>query len=143
VLVNRWLALAISLAAVATACGDDSNGGSSGLTPDPTGRVVVDAPIDELEVIVRESFPPEYAVRIVSGLPNGCAQFNEAQITSRMGRTILISVTNAISADQNVACTAIYGQHKSVVELGKGNEFRTGTEYSVRVNLKEVRLIAQ
>ena len=45
-------------------------------SPGFTGPVAdVRAPIEDVEVIIRESFPPQYAVRVVSGLPSGCTTF--------------------------------------------------------------------
>ena len=149
-MLKRWMTLVLLAAALAlgaSACGGDDDGDDGGVTPGPgtpsDERVVVDAPIDELEILIRESFPVQYAVRIVSGLPNGCAQFHEAAITSRSGTTIAIRVTNTMPADTTIACTAIYGQHESVVELGTGDGFTAGTEYTVRVNDKDVRFTAQ
>jgi hypothetical protein len=131
---------------LATACGDARDGGGGGgiATPSPTpgaGRTVVPAPIDKLELITRESAPPQYAVRILSGLPSGCARFNEARITGRSGTTITIDVTNTMPADNTIACTAIYGTHEAIIELG--TDFIPGTEYLVRVNDKELRFTAQ
>ncbi len=113
-------------------------------TPNPSttpGRKIVDAPIDGLDIIVRESFPPQYAVHIVSGLPSGCALFEQAEITGRSGTEITVHVTNTMPDDPNVACTAIYGTHESTVDLG--SDFTAGTPYTVRVNDKSVEFTAQ
>jgi hypothetical protein len=137
--------LAMSLgAAFSVACGDpeSSDGGGGGpLSPTAVPREVVVAPIDELELIIRESFPPQYAVRIVSGLPDGCTEFNEATIKQRRANTIEIEVTNTHPSDPDIACTAIYGTHESIVELGI--DFTPGEEYVVNVNDKELRFTAQ
>ena len=37
--------------------------------------VEVLAPIESVEVLIMESFPPQYSVDVVSGLPNGCTPF--------------------------------------------------------------------
>lgn len=110
-------------------------------TPDAGDREIVPAPIDETKLIIRESAPPQYAVRVVSGLPNGCAQFNEAKITGREGFAIRIEVTNTMPSDPNVVCTAIYGTHEEIIELG--TDFVSGTEYAVQVNDAELRFTAQ
>jgi hypothetical protein len=134
-------------AVLAAACGDadsDSDGGSGAPAPGATptvDRVRVAAPVDELELIIRESAPPQYAVRIVSGLPNGCAEFDGASITSRNGTTIQLAVANTMPADRNAVCTAIYGTHEEIVELG--TDFVSGTEYTVRANDKELKFTAQ
>jgi hypothetical protein len=113
-------------------------------TPAPdTGRQVVPAPIDKLDLIVRQSQPPSYAVHILSGLPSGCAQFNDTRIASRGDTTITIEVTNTMPTDPKVACTAIYGTHEEIVELGANFAAGVGQEYIVRVNDKELRFTAQ
>jgi hypothetical protein len=119
-------------------CDDDERG----VTPVPTYRTqIVDAPIDELEVLTLESFPPQYNVRIVSGLPSGCAQFDKAEITGRSGNEITIHVTNIMPDDPNIACTAIYGTHESFV--GLGSDFVSGQTYTARVNDKSIDFTAQ
>jgi hypothetical protein len=128
---------------LAAACGDARDTGNK-VTPSPTPgaeRTVVPAPIDKLELIVRESAPTQYAVRILSGLPSGCARFNEARIAGRSDATITIEVTNTMPSDKTIACTAIYGTHEAIVELGAG--FDPGKEYVVRVNDKDLRFTAQ
>ena len=105
-----------SMALAVAGCGTDMNDASDngGVTPGPTanaGRMIVPAPIDELELIIRESAPPQYAVRVVSGLPDGCTEFYEATLASRTGTTIDIEVTNTIPSGTDVICTAIYGTH--------------------------------
>jgi hypothetical protein len=158
----------IPLVAVAAACGAGNSGepgatptspasaspsatppartptSTPGATPSPAttpGRKIVDAPIDGLDVVVRESFPPQYAVTIVSGLPSGCAVFNAAEVTSRAGTEITIRVTNTEPDDPNLACTAIYGTHESTVELG--SDFTSGVTYTVRVNDESIDFTAQ
>jgi hypothetical protein len=128
---------------LAAACGDARHSGGNA-TPSPTPgaeRAVVAAPIDKLELIVRESAPPQFAVRILSGLPSGCARFDEARIAGRSGTTMTIAVTNTMPSDNTIACTAIYGTHEAIVELGM--DFVAGTEYLVRVNDKELRFTAR
>ena len=46
-----------------------------GAAPEPN-LVVVAAPIESVEVIIAESFPPQYFLKVKSGLPNGCVRFN-------------------------------------------------------------------
>jgi hypothetical protein len=127
----------VGAGAMAASCDDDGRDGEQ----TPGTRIVVDAPIDELELIIRESFPPQYAARIVSGLPSGCAQFDEAEVTGRSGNEITIRVTNTMPDDPNVACTAIYGTKETIVELG--SDFTSGERYTVRVNDKSLEFTAQ
>ena len=127
---------AIAVAAAAPVCRD------RGAAPTPTpARTVVDAPIDGLDVLVRESFPPGYTLRVVSGLPSGCAQFDRADITGRRDTTITVHVTNTMPADPMTACTAIYGTHESFLDLG--TDFTPSTTYTVRVNDKATTFVAQ
>ena len=111
---------------------------SGGTTGD---RRVVDAPIDGIDILVRESFPPGYTAHITSGLPSGCAQFDKAEITGRDNNTITIRVTNTIPDDDDVACTAIYGYHESNVDLGQ--DFVSGQTYTVKVNSETETFTAQ
>jgi hypothetical protein len=107
----------------------------------PPGSRIVAAPIDDLELIVRESFPPQYAVRIVSGLPDGCHQFFESRLTARTADTFTVEVTNSVPDDPNIACTQVYGQHESVVELG--SDLTPGVRYTVRVNDRSLEFTAE
>jgi hypothetical protein len=148
-MVTRVLAVALAMTMPAffvAACGDTYDAGSDGdgdgdASPTAVARAVVVAPIDELDLIIRESFPPQYAIRIVSGLPDGCTEFNEAKLSRRTGNTIDIEVTNTHPSDPSIACTAIYGMHESIVELG--TDFTSGEEYIVKVNDRDLRFTAQ
>jgi len=111
------------------------------VTPTALPRKTVRAPIDRLDLVTRESAPPHYAVQVSSGLPDGCTTFKEARVTGRSGATITVEVTNTHPSDGMVACTMIYGTHVETVELG--SDFERGTEYTVRVNDKELRFTAQ
>lgn len=124
------------LGALAFACG-------SGSSDDPNDyeRKVVPAPIDGLEILVRESSPPGYTAHITSGLPSGCARFDEAVIRSRERDTITIAVTNTVPDDDMVACDASYGFHDTNLDLGQ--DFDSGKTYTVRVNDKETTFVAQ
>lgn len=135
-------ALTVSAAVLAAACGEDtadSDDGGADASPTPARRIV-DAPIDEAELIIRESFPPQYAVRVLSGIPDGCHEFHDIT-TTRTGTTIEIRVTNTVIADPDVACTAIYGTHEEVVELG--SDFDRGVTYTVRVGDKTLTFVGE
>ena len=135
-----FLAVALLAAFPAfAACVPESN--SSGAATTPADHRSEPAPIDELEILTRESFPPGYTARIVSGLPSGCAQFESAETTGRTGNMITIAVTNTMPADPNVACTAIYGYKETNLDLGK--DFVSGETYTVKVNDKETTFVAQ
>lgn len=88
-----------------------------------------------------ESFPPQYFVQITSGLPSGCAAFEEIT-TERDGNTIRITVWNTVpAADEPIACTAIYGFVENSVALGTG--FTSGETYTVDVNDVTETFVAQ
>jgi hypothetical protein len=129
-----------ALALVAAACGDDSPDESPGPSPTP-GRTTVDAPIDELELIIRESFPPQYAARVVSGIPSGCENFKEATLVSKDDNIFVIKVTNTRIDDPNAVCTAIYGTHESIIELG--SDLVSGEEYTIKANDRSLTFTAQ
>jgi hypothetical protein len=98
------------------------------------------APIDELDLLIRESYPPQYAVRIVSGIPSGCARYDRTEV-ERDGNRITIEVWNRVISDPDVACTMIYGMHEQTVELG--TDFEPGEEYTVIVNGERLSFTAQ
>ena len=97
----------------------------------PADRVFELAPIDEAEMLAASGTPPQYAVRVRSGLPSGCYEFADTT-TSRADGEITITVRNSRPSDRKIACTQIYGTHEQVVELG--GDFVSGTTYRVRVN---------
>lgn len=122
--------------------------GTASTTPDGTPqtvgderRVVVEAPIEEIEVLFLESFPVQHRLRVVSGLPSGCAAFDGIEVV-RDGTMFTVTVTNTMPApDQDIACTMIYGYHESTVDLG--NDLESGIEYTVYVNDKVTTFVAQ
>ena len=105
---------------------------ASGRAPDAIGRQTVAAPIDGVDVLIRESNPPQVSVKISAGLPSGCAK-EDSHSVSRAGETITISVLNSMP-NTNLACTAVYGTYEINVDLG--SNFAIGTAYTVRVNDK-------
>ena len=88
------------------------------------------APIDGVELVISDANPPQYTLKITSGLPSGCARFGGYEL-SRDGNSITVTVTNQEPAGP-VACTAIYGQHQGQVDLG--SDFTQGETYTVVVN---------
>ena len=111
-------------------------------TAPPDGDTVeVPAPIVSVEVIVAESFPPQYFVEVVSALPNGCHRFSHIEVT-RADTEIRIDVFNTIPSDRaDLACTQIYGVMTSNVALGI--DFESGTEYTLLVNDVTETFVAQ
>jgi hypothetical protein len=136
----RRLGLLLAIGACAWTIGTGCGGGGGERGADSRGYTLVAAPIDDLKLTIRESFPPQYALRVVSGLPNGCHEFSGHELT-RDGTNITIRVTNRVPTAPTIACTQIYGQHEEVIELGA--DFESGTEYTVRVNEKTLTFTAQ
>jgi len=120
---------------IAVACSSDD------ITPSEPDRERVLAPIESVEVIVAESFPPQYFVQITSGLPNGCATFEEVT-TERDGEAVRIAVWNSVPAsDEAIACTTIYGFVEHNVALG--SDFSSQQRYTVEVNGVTESFVAQ
>ncbi|MEZ4554729.1 MAG: hypothetical protein R3B59_12660 [Dehalococcoidia bacterium] len=107
-------------------------GCDGGDTETVTGEL---APIESVDIRIAESFPPQYFLDVVSGLPSGCASFDHYEVT-RSGDSIEVAVWNRIQAPPNGACTAIYGMVEHSIALG--SDFESGRIYTVRVN-DEVR----
>ena len=101
------------------------------LSPTP-GRHTVAAPIDSLDVVIRESNPPQVTLKVKAGLPGGCAQKDSHSVT-RSGSTLTVSVLNSMP-NGNPICTMIYGQYELDIDLGR--DIAVGTSYIVHVNDK-------
>ena len=137
---SALVVIAILALLAATACVPGLGDGRSSATPAPATEVFA-APIEKVEILVRESNPPGYTAHIVSGLPSGCARFHSAEITGRSGNTITIAVKNTMPADPNTICTAIYGYHKTNLDLG--TDFVPRQTYTVAVNGQATTFTAQ
>jgi hypothetical protein len=105
----------------------------------PSGRNPEPAPIDGLDVLTLESFPPQYMLHVKAGLPSGCAEPLSHRIVGRQGNVIEVEVLNSLPA--NAICTAIYGMYELNINLG--SDFTSGQSYSVRVNGDQVTFRAQ
>ena len=99
---------------------------------------IAESPIDSAELVISEDAPPEYGLRVVSGLPKGssCSQFNGYEIRRGEGNGIDVVVTHHEVADRMVACTADYPAVETFVPLGA--DFEPGVEYTVSVNSETV-----
>ena len=100
---------------------------------------IAESPIETVEVTTLESAPPQYELRVISGMPrgSGCSQFNGYEITRRELNRIDVAITHHQVADPSVACTADYPLVETVVPLGSA--FEPGVEYTVSVNSETVR----
>ena len=59
------------------------------------------APIDNLEINIAESFPPEVSLNVQSGLPNGCVEFSRYEL-ERDGASIRVTIWNLEPNDPNI-----------------------------------------
>ena len=109
-------------------------------------RVLVPAPIESVNILTLESFPPQYVVMVVSGLPNGCAEFDH-YTEQRQDNIIRIDVFNSIPGEQGVACTDNYRITETRVNIGStfetGSTFESGETYTVLVNDVTETFVAQ
>jgi hypothetical protein len=125
------VAAALSLAAILLVGAVAFASGRGQPTPAP-GRQTVPAPIDEIQVVIRESNPPQVTLSVKAGLPSGCAQ-RESHSVGRSGDTFTVRVLNSMPTGA-VACTMIYGTYQLTIDLGR--DFRAGGTYVVNVNDK-------
>lgn len=141
--IGRFALLSVVvLAALAllSACSDRDPGVAPSPTPPYRTKVEL-APIDGLELIIRESFPPQYAIVITSGLPSGCHEFDRAVSEGWAGNTLTIRVTNVAPDDPAVACDALYRTVQTQFELGTA--FIPRERYTIRVNDESLDFTAQ
>ncbi|MPZ47985.1 MAG: hypothetical protein GEU75_01495 [Dehalococcoidia bacterium] len=87
---------------------------------------------------MRESFPPQYGLQVVAGVPSGCAKPYTHEV-ARDGDTIRVRVLNTMAVAD--ACTAIYGMYDINIDLGSG--FQPGMTYTVIVNGESKTFVAQ
>ncbi len=100
---------------------------------------IAESPIESAEVVVLESLPPQYQLRVVSGMPTGssCSQFNGYEVRRTESNRIDVAITHHKVADPFVACTADYPVVETIVPLG--SDFEPGVEYTVNLNSDTTR----
>jgi hypothetical protein len=125
------VAAVLSLAAIVLVGAVAFASGRGEAVPTP-GRQTAIAPIDDVQVVIRESSPPQVTLNVKAGLPSGCAQ-RESHSIGRNGDTFTVRVLNSMPTG-NVACTMIYGSYELSLDLG--SDFRAGATYTVNVNDK-------
>ncbi len=124
-----FLLAPLTLAVLAlTACAGDQPSAPTA-TPSPQ-MIESPAPIDRVEVVVAESFPPQYFLLVESGLPNGCVEFERYEV-ARDGDTVRVTLVNLEPAG-SVPCTEEYRTVENNILLG--SDFVPGTTYTVMVN---------
>jgi hypothetical protein len=109
--------------------------------PRPPGTIEEPARIVGIELLIAESFPPQYFVSVTSAQPNGCTRFSRFAV-ERHGPLIEVTVYNTVPANPAVVlCTAIYGETTSNVALG--SDFEPGASYTLSVNGEQQSFVAQ
>ncbi|MCY4529955.1 MAG: YbaY family lipoprotein [Chloroflexi bacterium] len=95
---------------------------------------IAESPVESAEIMILESAPPQYQLRVVSGLPKGssCSQFNGYEVRRGVTKDIEVIVTHHEVADPMVICTADFPVIETNVPLG--SDFESGKKYTVRVN---------
>ena len=90
--------------------------------------------IESAEIRVMESWPPQYQLHVVSGMPkgSGCSRFNGYAIDRSEETRIEVLITQHEITAQFVACTADFPIIETSVPLG--SNFESGVEYTVVVN---------
>ena len=112
--------------------------------PDSPFSVVATSPIERVEVLILEIFPPQYQLRIISALPKGssCSRFNGYEVRFAGSTTIEVDVTHYEVGGSVMICTADYPVVETIIPLG--SDFESGTEYTVTVNSETTEtLVAQ
>jgi hypothetical protein len=104
----------------------------------PGGAQVQPAPIESAEVVVQESAPPRYVLRLVAGLPSGCAQQGRVELSSS-GQTFSVAVLNYIVGGP--ICTQVYGTYELNLPLASG--LQPGATYEVELNDQRLSFVAQ
>ncbi len=102
--------------------------------------VQVPAPIESVEILIMESFPVQYSVVVVSGLPNGCVTFGGYRL-ERDSDMIHIEIINLKPADPGVPCDEVYGIVETTIPLG--SEFESGKSYTIVINDVTETFVAQ
>ncbi len=114
--------------------------------PDPNlgYTFITESPIENWEVEILESSPPQYQLRVVSGMPTGssCSQFNGFEIRQVEPQRLEVLITHHVVADSSARCTRDYPIVETVIPLG--SDFDPGMEYAVSVNAEsEMTFTAQ
>ncbi|MDP6403173.1 MAG: YbaY family lipoprotein [SAR202 cluster bacterium] len=105
-----------------------------GRDPEGPETVVAQSPIESVELLVMESFPPQYALTVASRLPLGskCSSFDGYTVTRPFAGQIIVKVTHLEVVDKNVPCTR--DLPVVVTRISLGTEFTSGETYTITVN---------
>jgi hypothetical protein len=76
--------------------------------------VIGKAPVDEVEIVIQESFPVQVSAVVRGSLPDACTEINQAS-SERAGRLFTITATTVRSKD--MACADVIKPFEEVVAL--------------------------
>ena len=105
-----------------------------------TSLVQTAAPVERVEILVLESFPPQYTLMVFSGLPNSCVSFGGYR-KAQQDQHIEIELVNMKPADSQIACGHVYQTVETTIALG--SDFEPGATYTVTVNDVTESFVAQ
>ncbi len=102
--------------------------------PEWPKAAVAESPVRKVEVVILESFSPQYQVSVASTLPLGskCSKFNGYDIDRRSADTIRVTVTHLEFREEGLRCTR--DLPTVVTQVPLGGDFTSGEEYTVVVN---------
>ena len=142
--MKRFIVLGVVLILLAGVIGGalahtwDGEGAEDNQVNEP-GMASVPAPVESIDVVIAESWPPQYFLHIVSGLPNGCARFDRYDVI-REGNTIRVEIFNLEPTDGRM-CTEEYRIVEHSIPLG--SDFVSGQTYTIQANCLSKSFIAQ
>jgi hypothetical protein len=125
------LAAVLAIGAIALAGSRSTRPGAS---PSTSDRQLVLAPIDDVQVLIRQSTPPRATLTLTAGLPSGCAREDSWDV-KQVATEIFVTVRNSMPTG-NPVCTAIYGTYVLTIDVDLGSDFAPGTTGTVHVNDK-------
>ena len=96
--------------------------------------------MESVEVLILESFPPQYRLNVVSGLPNACISFSGYYL-DKQDNVLNIDLLNWEPVDSAPGCAEIYRTVETGISLG--SDFQPGESYILVVNDVTEILVAQ
>ena len=113
----------------------------AGRDPDGGKKVVKESPVESVELVILESFPPQYRIKVLSTMSgSSCSQFNGYDVSRPFSNQIQVKVTYLLPAGE-VMCTRDIAYADTDIPLG--SDFVSKEEYTVMVNGVTETFIAQ
>ncbi len=109
---------------------------AAGCRGDDEDIIIRPAAIEDVRVVLAQSYPPQVFASFKIGLPDSCTTFHDLT-TQRQGNTINITVTTQRPRD--AVCAQVYQFLDKTVNLG--GDFTSGQTYTIKVNDKTATLV--